>query len=168
MRTDAAVHHIQSLDPARVARYERYFNTLTPADQNDVFRRWLFAYASVHTTWKYNVILYEKLKDLSWLGDVAELRKRIEGSRAGLHNNRTKFINAFAMFFYDHPGWFKQSPWETWIEYRDRLMEHTPGLGIAKTSFALELIHFHKAGIVCFDTHQLIHCQHVMNRSARR
>jgi thermostable 8-oxoguanine DNA glycosylase len=155
MRTDLAVQHIQALDQQRVARYEQYFNTLTPTTQDEVFRRWLFAYASVHTSWKYNVILYNELKDLTWLGDHAELLKRIERSRAGLHNNRAKFIHAFSMFFHDHPGWFMRSPWETWFSYRDRLMEHTPGLGIAKTSFALELVHFHETGIVCFDTHQL-------------
>lgn len=155
MRTDNAVQHIQSLDPNRLARYEQYFNTLTPVDQNEVFRRWLFAYASVHTSWKYNVIMYEKLRDLTWLGDIDALRKRIEESRAGLHNNRARFINAFAMFFYDHPGWFIKSPWENWKEHRDRLMAHAPGLGIAKTSFALELVHFHKAGTICMDTHYL-------------
>jgi hypothetical protein len=155
MRTDLAVQHIQSLDMERVARYEEYFNTLAPQDQDEVFRRWLFAYASVHTSWKYNVILYEKLRDLSWLGRPEQLLKRIVESRAGLHNNRTKFIHAFSMFFYDHPGWFAKSPWENWIGYRDRLMEYAPGLGIAKTSFALELTHFHTAGTVCFDTHAL-------------
>lgn len=155
MRTDAAVRHIQSLDVERAKGYETYFETMRPETQEDIFRRWIFAYASVHTSWKYNVALYNNLKDLTWVGDKQDLHDRIVDSRAGLHNNRTKFIHAFSGFFYDHPGWFLRSPWETWFEYRDRLMEHTPGLGIAKTSFALELVHFHDTATVCFDTHQL-------------
>lgn len=155
MQTDKAVQHIENIDLGRAAEYEKYFATLKPETQDEVFRRWLFAYASVHTTWKANVALYNHIKDLEWLGDEAALRDRIITSRAGLHNNRAKFINAFSLFFYDHPGWFMKSPWENWFEHRDRLMDHVPGLGIAKTSFALELVYFHDAGTVCFDTHQL-------------
>ena len=155
MRTDKAVQLIQSLDHNKVIKYEAYFNALKPHSQSEVLRRWLFAYASVHTTWEYNVKLYNNLKDLEWVGNERMLLERITASKAGLQNNRTKFINAFTMFFFDHPGWFMRSPWEGWRDYRNRLMEYTPGLGIAKTSFALELVHFHEAGLACFDTHQL-------------
>ena len=154
---DAAAAYIDSLDDGRVATYEKYFDTLVPApaDYTEVFKRWMFAYASVHTSWKANCTLYEQLRDLQWMGDPVELKRRIVKSRAGLHNNRTRFITEFTEYYWDHPEWFNRMPGENWFNYRNRIMEKTLGIGRAKAAFAIELIYFQQSEVACFDTHMV-------------
>ena len=123
---------VAALDKGRLLDYENYFKTIYPKNLDDIFRRWIFAYASVHTTWKFNVELYKQLQDLSWLGNIHVLRDRIKASKAGLHNNRAAFIMSFANFYWAHPFWFNKMPNEDWFQYRNRIMEKAPGIGRAK------------------------------------
>ena len=106
---------IACIDPGKVKDYEAYFETIAPTTLEDVFRRWMFAYASVHTTWEMNCKLYEALKPLDWIGNDQMLLERIISTRAGMHNNRTRFISQFTEFFWRHPTWFNKSPAETWF-----------------------------------------------------
>lgn len=152
---DQVKEKIAKIDPIRVKDYETYFETLVPVTWDDVFRRWMFAYASVHTTWENNCRLYEALKPLDWIGDESMLLQRMIDSKAGMHNQRTKFIMAFTEFFWRHPTWFNKVPNETWFEYRNRIMEKAPGIGLAKAAFFIELTCFHKAKLACFDTHMV-------------
>ena len=149
------VQQIEALAPDRVRQYEDYFTTLIPTTTEDVFRRWMFAYASVHTTWESNCRLYEMLKPLDWLGNIHVLRDRIRDSRAGLHNNRADQITQFSSFYWRHPTWFNRAPDEPWFKYRDRIMNRAPGIGKAKAAFLLELTCFHASGVACFDTHMV-------------
>jgi hypothetical protein len=155
MQTIAAEAHIKGLCRTKADKYESYFKTIAPKSVEDVFKRWLFAYASVHTTWERNCILYDNLKDLEWLDNYHLLKRRIEDSRAGLHNNRANFIMQFSNFYWKHPFWFNKNPNETWFQYRDRIMAKAPGIGNAKAAFLLELVYFHKSRIACFDTHMI-------------
>jgi hypothetical protein len=157
IQPDAAVQHIESIEQKRVQSYEQYFDTLAPdpTDYTEIFKRWMFAYASVHTSWKSNCALYERLRDLQWINDRGELRNRIIDSRAGLHNNRTRFITDFTEYYWAHPAWFGRQPDEDWFDYRNRIMGRTLGIGRAKAAFAIELIYFQQSKVACFDTHML-------------
>lgn len=144
---------IRSIDKAKIPGYETYFHTLIPRCVEDRFRRWLFSFASVHTGWKANCKLYEYLKPLDWLNDNSLLRARIIESRAGMYDMRTRFISAFTDMFWRYPSWFDRMPGESWIDYRNRLMENVVGLGKAKAAFVVELNYFHQAKVICSDTH---------------
>lgn len=146
---------ITKLDKNKVKKYENYFETLVPTTLEDVFKRWIFAYASVHTGWQANCRLYELLKPLDWIGDSKLLLERIKQSKAGMYNKRTEFIMQFSDYFWRHPTWFKKSKNETWYNYRDRIMNKAPGIGRAKSAFFVELTCFHKANLACFDTHMV-------------
>lgn len=150
-----AIRALNSLSPAALAPYRTYFETITPGNPTEIFRRGLFAFASVHTSWQYNLALYVRLWDLDWLDDEAELRRRIQASRAGLTDGRTRSIWLFRQQYWANPGFYLRKPNEPWPAYRDRLKEVTLGLGHAKTSFFLELVFPNEAEIVCGDTHQL-------------
>lgn len=126
-----------------------------PVSQEDFFRRWLFAYASIQTGWARNVVVYNALKDLSWVGDKELLRSILVGTGAGMHNGRTRNISAFADDFWNEPAAFYGRPGETWSEYRKRLVERIPGMGMAKTSFVLEMTWPTQAEVICIDTHIL-------------
>lgn len=155
MDTVLAEQHIAGITPQQISAYEQYFVTLAPRTVEDVFRRWMFAYASVHTTWESNCRLYQMLKPLDWMGNIHVLRDRIQESRAGLHNNRAEYIMNFSQFFWRHPHWFNMAPGEDWFQFRDRIMERAPGIGKAKAAFLLELTCFHRARVACFDTHMV-------------
>ena len=145
-----------SMDPSvLVSKYCPYFDSIRPKDNFEWFRRGLFAFASVHTTWKKNVDLYAELWDLAWVNSRRELFRRVERSRAGLTNNRTKFIWQFAEDFWKEPMAYRKQDGESWQQFRNRLEKRTLGLGHAKTSFFIELCYFQDAGVICADTHIL-------------
>lgn len=143
------------LSDEKLALYTRYWNDITPTDNASRFRRWLFAFCSVHTTWEGNIRGYEAIRDLAWLGEEAELLRRLKASGAGLYNNRTRFITEFTNGYWSNPDWYWCFPGETWTACRDRLAESITGLGLAKTSFALEMISPTEAKLACLDVHML-------------
>lgn len=143
------------LNDASLYHYERYWQGITPQNNADRFRRWLFAFCSVHTTWEGNIRGYEALRDLAWLGDDKNLRGRLQRSGCGLYNNRTRFISKFSAEYWAQPEWYLPQKDEAWRACRDRLEQSIVGLGLAKTSFALEMIAPTHAKLTCLDVHML-------------
>jgi hypothetical protein len=144
----------ENLDHSGVPVYRDYWQTIAPRDDSEFFRRWLFAFMSVHTSWKANMLGYNAIKDWwKWLNKWDDLHKAIDESRVGMQNNRLKYISEFAYKFWENPAKYKKSLTETWVSYRDRLKKDTLGLGPAKTSFAIELCYPNEAKISCLDTH---------------
>jgi hypothetical protein len=137
-------------------RYVDYWEGLTARTPAQLFRRFLFAYMSVHTTWESNVNGYQAIREFDgWRGSRTGLRDRIVSSGVGLHNNRAKWIDAFSDAFWSAPSDFQRQVRESWPAYRDRLEQSITGLGPAKVSFALELAFPLEAEVVCLDVHML-------------
>ena len=146
--------YFTELDYSVVPAYVDYWNSVTPSNDTQVFQRWLFAFMSVHTSWKANMAGYLAIKDWwLWLNKWDELLKAIENSRVGMHNIRAKYIAEFAYKFWENPGRYKKTADETWVAFRNRLKHATLGLGPAKTSFALEMCYPTEAKLTCLDTH---------------
>jgi thermostable 8-oxoguanine DNA glycosylase len=143
---------LNSLDKCTVKSYEDYFLSIMPQTTDDVFRRWLFAFCSVHTSWEANVKAYNEIKNLDWLDDEKELERRLIRSKAGLHKMRTKGIYAFSTEFYADPDSFAFS--RLYRQRRKEFNRRLFGLGLAKISFASELVSFNPS-CVCLDTHTL-------------
>ena len=132
-----------------IESYNNYWAELKPQTEVAAFKRYLFAFMSVHTTWKNNCKGYNAIKQFNkwtlekgeqlqlWNYDSDALFKRIEETRVGMQNNRTNYI-----------GLFNDTFW-----WRDRLAKKTLGLGKAKTSFAIEMLYPTEAKVVCLDTH---------------
>ena len=146
---------LEAINPADLVPYAEYFKQITPNDATEIFQRFLFAFSSVHTTWKYNVNLFSLLFDLSWRGDQQKLFDRITERRAGLTEGRTKSIHKFDIDFWSDPEWYLKRDNELWSQYRDRVQARTLGLGHAKSSFAIALLYPNTAEVICGDTHQL-------------
>jgi thermostable 8-oxoguanine DNA glycosylase len=152
----AAEALIESAPRQHAAEYEKYFDTIKPMTTDETFRRGIFAFASVHTTWESNIKLYALLWDFEvWQHDPEKLRELIVESRAGLVNGRTKNIMKFTAMYWQYPELFEKKEDETWYKYRDRIMETVSGLGVAKAAFFIELMHFQDSRVSCFDTHML-------------
>lgn len=139
-----------------VVRYVDYWDQLTARTDEDLFRRFLFAFCSVHTTWEGNCNGYNAIKDFEeWLGKEEVLLENLKESGVGLHNNRAKWIGQFACDYWLCPGRYARGRRESWAAYRDRIEPLITGLGPAKTSFALELAYPLDAEVVCLDIHML-------------
>ncbi len=137
-------------------RYVDYWAGLEAKTDAQLFRRFLFAYMSVHTTWESNVNGFKAISDYeAWKGSHSGLRTRLVRSGVGLHNNRAKWIDEFSDTFWLDPSAYRRRPREAWFEYRDRLEQAIVGLGPAKVSFALELAFPLSADVLCLDVHML-------------
>lgn len=146
----------RDLTNSEATRYVEYWAGLEAKTDAQLFRRFLFAFCSVHTTWEGNVNGYRAIEDFEdWVGLRDGLRTRLVRSGVGLHNNRAKWIAAFATLFWSKPGDFRRQARESWPAYRDRLERGITGLGPAKVSFALEIAFPLEAEVLCLDVHML-------------
>jgi hypothetical protein len=149
-----------------IESYNNYWAELKPQTEVAAFKRYLFAFMSVHTTWKNNCKGYNAIKQFTnwtlekgeqlqlWNYDSDNLFKRIEKTRVGMQNNRTNYIGKFNDTFWDSPSdYLARNSDEGWSEWRDRLAKKILGLGKAKTSFAIEMLFPLEAQVVCMDTH---------------
>jgi thermostable 8-oxoguanine DNA glycosylase len=140
----------------RVIAYKEYWESIKPKNVEDIFRRYLFAYCSVHTTWQGNVKGYNAIKNFSeWVDDENILREKLHKSGVGLHNNRTKYIWDFATKFWANPKDFYFTAKKGHVKKRDSIVNKINGIGLAKVSFALEMIHPNEARALCLDVHML-------------
>lgn len=153
VRYDMAEAAVKKLSTHQAKDYHRYFLEITPGTEEEIFRRGLFAFASVHTSWQSNVRLYEYLWDLKWLNSKRMLFTRIVDSRAGMYTGRTKHIWMFAKSFWENPQAYMIGADEDWFDYRDRLVDMVPGLGMAKAAFFSELVYLDESIVTCGDTH---------------
>ena len=168
METTTVENFFESIKDKDVLTYNEYWSELKPQTDAAAFKRYLFAFMSVHTTWKNNCKGYNAIKRFKewtldkgeqlelWNYDSDALFKRIKGTRVGMQNNRTNYIGLFNDTFWDSPSDFiSRNSGEDWREWRNRLAKKTLGLGKAKTSFAIEMLYPLEAQVVCLDTHLL-------------
>ena len=131
-----------------------YWDGLKPINDTEKFQRWMFAFMSVHTSWERNIIGYQNIKDWwNWMNNWELLENKLIESRVGMQNNRTKYIKEFTLKFWSNPSYYDKGQGESWAMFRNRLVKDIKGLGMAKVSFGLEMIHPVQANVVCLDTH---------------
>ena len=146
---------IASISQEDITRYAQYWDTITPKTHEEYYKRWIFAYLSVHTTWTSNVRAYIHLDSEKAITEKEQLMQLIVASRVGLHKVRTDGIWKFKNDFWSNPDEWYKKPEETWPDFRDRVMNKCHGLGYAKSSFALELCYPNTCEVTCLDTHML-------------
>lgn len=140
----------------KVVKYKEYWESVRPQNNDDIFRRYLFSYCSVHTTWQGNIKGYNAIKNFSeWLDDKDVLREKLHKSGVGLHNNRTNYIWDFSTKFWANPKDFYLTTKKYHVKKRDSIVSKISGIGMAKVSFALEMIHPNEARALCLDVHML-------------
>lgn len=140
----------------KIVSYKNYWESVRPQNTADIFRRYLFSFMSVHTSWKGNVRGYEAIKNYEeWVDDKELLREKLKNSGVGLHNNRTKYLWAFKDQFWNKPTDFYLTTKKYHIKKRDEIVNKINGLGLAKCAFTLEMIHPLECRAVCLDVHIL-------------
>lgn len=140
----------------KVVKYKEYWESVRPQNNDDIFRRYLFSYCSVHTTWQGNIKGYNGIKNFNeWIDDKDALREKLHKSGVGLHNNRTNYIWDFSTKFWANPKDFYFTTKKYHVKKRDNIVNKIKGIGMAKVSFALEMIHPNEARALCLDVHML-------------
>jgi len=143
-----------SITKDEIKRHKEIWDELTPDTDSEMFKRYLFAFMSVHTTWESNIKGYENIANwLKWINNDAKLLDLLKDSGVGLHNNRTKFISAFTQDYWANCKKYQKKKDETWVECRDRIEKTIKGLGLAKSSFSLEMIYPLECNVSCMDVH---------------
>lgn len=154
MNTQPVDEFFDSIEDNEIKFQFDYWKKLKPINDSERFQRFLFAFMSVHTTWERNVIGYNNIKDWwTWMNRWDILKDKLIESRVGLHNNRLKFISNFTTKFWSNPSNFDKGDGENWSGFRNRIVREITGLGLAKSSFAIEMIYPDEAEVVCLDTH---------------
>ena len=129
------------LTAEEIAAQKTYWASVTPQDCGEKFQRWLFAFMSVHTSWQSNVKGYQAIKAWTeWFNKPDALKEKLISSTVGMHNNRTRYVDEFSKAYWNAPKTFNKQQGETWVQFRNRLVEQVLGLGMAKISFGLECV----------------------------
>jgi thermostable 8-oxoguanine DNA glycosylase len=156
MSTSKADEFFKNFPKHKIVAYKDYWETVRPKTDEDIFRRYLFSYCSVHTTWQGNVKGYNAIKNFSeWLDSKEILLEKLHKSGVGLHNNRTNYIWDFSTKFWASPKDFYLTTRKYHVKKRDSILTKISGIGLAKISFALEMIHPNEARVLCLDVHML-------------
>lgn len=156
MDTGRADIFFKNFDKSLVDSYMQYWESIRPQNLADIFRRYLFSFMSVHTTWQGNVRGYNSIKEFdSWIDDKESLRDKLRTSGVGLHNNRTEYIWDFKDKFWKNPKDFFFTSKKGHVKKRDSMVQKIKGLSQAKISFSLEQIHPNECRVFCGDTHML-------------
>jgi thermostable 8-oxoguanine DNA glycosylase len=140
----------------KVVSYKEYWESIKPQNHEDIFRRYLFSFMSVHTTWESNVKGYNAVKNFSeWFDNKELLLTKIKDSGVGLHNNRTEYIWDFKDKFWSNPKDYIITTKKYHVKQRDSIIQKIRGLGAAKISFSCEMQNPNECRVVCLDVHLL-------------
>jgi hypothetical protein len=144
-----------SISKEEITRESNYWIEVAPENDSECFQRFLFAFCSVHTSWEANIKAYALIKNWwEWMNRWDELESRIKQSGAGLFRNRVRFIKDFSEKFWSNPCFYtKQAEEESWTGFRNRIEKTILGLGMAKSSFAIEMMFPTIGQVFCADTH---------------
>ena len=156
MDTTKADLFFKNFPKDKVVTYKEYWESIKPQNVEDIFRRYLFSYMSVHTTWESNVKGYLAVKDFNdWFDNKELLLKKIKESGVGLHNNRTEYIWDFKSKFWANPKDFYFTAKKYHVKKRDSIVSKIKGISFAKCSFSLEQSHPNDCRVLCLDIHML-------------
>lgn len=150
-----ASRFIRNLDTTTIDKYKTYWKSITPVNDFDNWKRWIFSFLSVHTSWKQNVKGYKAVTGLATDFSRSALTDAIASSGVGLTKMRTEGIWRFNQEFWTCPQHWKRGVDETFEQCRDRLCKRTFGIGATKVSFVLEMLEPEECKVVCLDTHVL-------------
>jgi hypothetical protein len=146
---------INNFDTRHAAQYLTYWDGITPRNESEYYDRWIFAFMSIHTTWKKNVAGFLAVKNLPPRLNWAQLYWAVKKAKCGLDKMRTHAIWDFHKRFWSDPTFWYPLPNESLPDCRDRLAKATYGIGLTKTSFVLEMAFPSTCDVVCLDTHIL-------------
>lgn len=141
-------------DDPRVDDYTKYLKSIAPQTSNEIFWRFVFAFLSIHSTYKSNTRGYMMLRNPGAWRTYQTLRDALVASGCGMHNQRARFLWKFREEFFG--GYYGALTLEPDLQRRrNMLVDKLLGIGMAKVSFALEMSFPTQSSVVCLDVHHL-------------
>ena len=119
----AVSEFVTTIPQDKIDEYKIYWSTIIPKTHKEYFNRWLFAFLSVHTSWKANVKAYVMIDKEDGMSEKEKLMNLVVASGVGLHQTRTAGMWKFKEDFWADPTVWYRKPDESWIAFRDRLMD---------------------------------------------
>jgi hypothetical protein len=135
-----------------INNFTRYWEEIRPnGDRKREFRFWMFSVFAANMGWEDNVKCMEAVGNYEdWIDNRAELERRLYNARTGMWQNKARDIHAMAQRYWHNYNSFVQQAHENCRSYRDRIAATIPGLGLAKSAFAIGMLNW-KCLVVCLD-----------------
>lgn len=140
-----------SITPYTKARYINQWRDLRPRSDHEELNRFRFAYCTVHTSWLNSCIQYDAIRNLYDNVPLNTLSDILKDTPGGMYNIKAVGIDKLHELW-DSNIFVKQNGVQ-WQRFRNVITDNLPKLGLAKTSFALEMIYPLTAQVICIDRH---------------
>lgn len=131
-------------------KYRFYHNSVAPKNPTQYLRRLQFAVCSAFQGWQANVKMMEVIKQMPPNFTEKQLEDAFKKAGTGLYR-RAKSLHKLTTDFKQNSISYMPRPGEDWESLRNRLVEKKVGMGLAKASFALELLFPENCRVVCLD-----------------
>ena len=128
---------------------------IKPKSDLGKLNRWRFAFCTVHTPWLYSCLQYLDVRNL-YESTLEGFIEKLSYSSGGMYKIKGEGIYNLQNLWQNSPELFSLSELssrEEWQTARNRLARKLNKLGLAKTSFAIEMLQPLKAKVICIDRH---------------
>lgn len=142
----------EGINPIDVKRYKSDWQTIMPKSDREHLNRYRFAYCTVHTSWANSCNQYNAVKKSEAKSTYNHLLQVLKNSQGGMYVIKATGINSLQSLWINHRKMFNPEP-DKWQSWRNKLCKNLKKLGLAKTSFAIEMIRPMDAQIICIDRH---------------
>jgi thermostable 8-oxoguanine DNA glycosylase len=139
------------ITPRKKQQYIDDWSQLTPRSNHSKLNRWRFAYCTVHTPWLRSCEQYDLIKNKNKTSTYDTLVQLLKQTSGGMFTIKATGINHLQELWSKDPSMFE--PTSDWQSWRDNLASKLKKLGMAKTSFAIEMLHPLNANLICIDRH---------------
>lgn len=148
--------HSLSDDPDKLLDYYNDWDKqIKPQSEQGRLNRWRFAFCTVHTPWLYSCLQYQDIEHMYEWTDYESLETNLSKSSGGMYKIKAEGIDNLHKLWsqtelFDLQALSSRSDWR---KRRNKLTKKLTKLGLAKTSFAIEMLEPIKCQVICIDRH---------------
>jgi hypothetical protein len=142
----------ESIKQPTIERYKTDWTTIIPKSDHETLNRWRFAYCTVHTPWENSCDQYNRFKHTYEDQEYPALVRLLKDSGGGMWDIKAYGI-AILHYLWQIQSPLFDKPTRKWQAFRNTIRNNLPKLGLAKTSFAIEMLYPHDAQVICIDRH---------------
>ena len=140
------------IDSKNLFRYLVDWQTIMPNNEQEELNRYRFAYCTVHTPWLRSCEQYDTIKRINPDTTYNTLMRMLKNTGGGMFSIKAEGITNLHQQWINNQSLFTPET-EDWQSWRDNLANKLKKLGLAKTSFAIEMVRPLDAQCICIDRH---------------
>ena len=151
-RIETFFHKLRD-NPEKLERYLVDWGLdIKPRSEHGILNRWRFAFCTVHTPWLRSCEQYQDIQHAYENIDIDSLERKLSLSAGGMYAIKAEGIDNLHNLWRSTRELFdldELSSRTEWRAQRNKLTQKLDKLGMAKTSFALEMLEPLKAKVIC-------------------